>query len=103
MEQNPHYMHDEQTGLIRFNRQHRHYKLERTVFAAKGINIDNIKTFDQYWDYKMAYRYEVRVAFHKYIQNKNPKTIQSKFTQSAILGETKEAKRLESLIDRMKQ
>ena len=103
MNQNPHYQHDEQTGLITFNREHRYYQIERTVFASKGVDIDRIKTFEQYFDFIIAFRYEVRVAFHRYIENKKPKTIESKFTQSVIPGDKKEIKRLEPIIDKMKQ
>lgn len=103
MYQNPHYHHDEKTGLITFNREHSYYHLERTVFTSKGVDINRIKTFEQYYDFKIAFRYEIRVAFHKYIQNKNPKTLESKLTQSLILGNDNDFKRLETLLHRMKK
>ena len=103
MDQHPHYHHDERTGQIRFNREHRYYQIERGVFASNGINIDEIKSFRQYFEFKTAFRYEMRKAFHHYMKTKKTLSIENKFTQSVILNNKKEADRLESLLDRMRE
>ena len=102
MHQDPHYEFDEQSGLISLNTQHRFYKLERNVFLLKNIDIDSIKTFEEYCDYTTIFRYEIQAAFHEYIKNKKPKTIENKLTRSLILGENDEVERLDKLIDKIR-
>lgn len=102
MYQAPHYNFDEKTGAITFDTEHRFYKFEQEVLSSKGVDINAIKTFEEYFDYKTAYRYEIRAAFHAYIKSKKSKTIENKLTRSLILGEDDEVERLDKLIDKLR-
>lgn len=101
MYDDPHYIVDEQTGRITFDTQHRYYKLESKVFSSNGVNIDAIKTIDEYFEHTKAFHHEIRAAFHEYIRNKKPGTLENKLTRSLILGDKEEVARLDLLINKI--
>ena len=101
MYDDPHYIVDEQTGRITFDTQHRYYKLESKVFSSNGVNIDTIKTIEEYFEHTKAFRYEIQAAFHEYIRNKKAGSLENKLTKSLILGDTDEVKRLDHLINKI--
>ena len=95
-----HYTLNEATGEISFATDHKHYKLERLVFARNGINIDTVKDIEKYLDLITEYRHEISQEFHDQWRKVNPKTLSKKLTKSLILNDEDESARISNLIDK---
>ena len=95
-----HYSYNEKTGEITFNIKHRHYKMEKKILARYGVDIDTIKTVEEYLDCIIQYRHEIHEEFTNIWIEKKPKDLEQKFAKSLILHDFEESERLQRIIER---
>ena len=100
--QDHHYEFDEVTRIITFIKDHYAYQEEKRVFARHGVDIDQIKTVDEYDLFKLEYRYDFLEIFEQKWQKVQPKTLEEKYRKSLMLNDLKEFKRLKKIIEKKK-
>lgn len=80
-----HYTVDETTHCITFNKQTRLYKIEKAVFASHSVDIDAIKTIDEYTFFNSEYQYDITAARKEYWQNRQPQTEEERTLKESML------------------
>lgn len=99
--QDPHYTLNKATGEMTFDKTHRFYEYDRKGFALNGVDISQITDYTQYCEYRFQFRHEVDIFFREYMRQKEAKTLYQKYLRAMVLGNEKEAQRLEAILDRM--
>lgn len=93
-----HYHFDEVTRKITFHKDAYHYQFEKKIFAECGVDIDTIKTVDEYDVLLYEYRETFNIAVKTHWQNTVTTTLEEKYRKSLMLGDIDEAKRLRQIL-----
>ena len=93
-----HYTYEEATGAISFNKDDSVYHDEKAAFAQYGIDIDQIKTINEYDKLRMEYRYILLEAFQQKWRKVKPKNIEQKYEKALSLFNIDEVERLKPVI-----
>lgn len=96
--QDHHYEFDEVTRIITFIKDHHAYQKEKRIFAMHDVDIDQIKTVDEYDLFKFEYRYDFLEIFEQKWRKVQAKTLEEKYRKSLMLNDLKEFKRLKKII-----
>lgn len=96
--QDHHYDFDDVTREITFKKEHPAYQAEKKVFARHGVDIDEIKTVNEYDLFKLEYRHDFIEMFEQKWRKVKPKTVEEKYQKSLMLNDLKEFQRLKKII-----
>ena len=98
-----HYIYDEVTRKITFDKTSALYKFEKKILTECGVDLDAIQTVDEYdrirQEYLVAYNHEIVSHW----QEVTPKTLEEKYRRALMLGDLNEVKRLQPIVRKMKQ
>ena len=97
-----HYHFDEITREITFHQDSYTYQFEKKVLAECGVNIDNIKTVEQYDVLLFEYRETFSRAAKEAWKNTMATTLEQKYHKSQALGELDKAARLRKILFKKK-
>lgn len=98
-----HYIFDEVTRKITFDKTAALYLFEKKVLADYAVDIDSIETVDEYDRIRHEYHSAFNRAVSEQWHNVTPITIKEKYDKAMMTGNIHEVKRLRMIIERMKQ
>ena len=93
-----HYTFCEKSLAISFDTKHPQYILEKNVFATQGVNIDEIKTINEYDKYKMQFIGQIMAVIEDKWRTKKPKTLRDKLTKSIVFLDIANMKKYAKLL-----
>lgn len=95
-----HYTFNEITRKITFIKEERLYKIEKKVFASHGVDIDKIRTVNQYDSIRMLYSQEVLAVMAEKWVNFKPRTLEEKQRKYLMTNDLEGFRRLSKLIEK---
>ena len=98
-----HYTYEEATGAISFNKDDSVYLDEKAAFAQCGVDLDQIKTINEYDKLRMVYRDILLEAFQQKWRKVKPKNIEEKYEKALLLFDLDEASRLKTIIQQKRK
>ena len=98
-----HYSFDKKTRIITFKQDNPVYLDEKKTFAENGVDIDKIKTVNEYDQLRMEYRDILLEAFQQKWRKVKPKNIEQKYEKALSLFDIDEVSRLKKVIEQKRR
>lgn len=95
-----HYTFDEITRQITFIKEERFYKIEKKIYASHGVDIDKVKTVDEYDLLRLQYTHEINAVITEKWRKFTPTTLEEKQLKYLMTDDIEGCRRIRELIEK---